>query len=83
MPSRDTDEIRVKEILDAVRAPHKGYEMFEERTPPVPRIDEVMKEIDSAMTGALDGLTLKDLIVSGKECAQELDEKGSESAPIA
>jgi membrane protein len=61
LPGRDSETVTLTEIVAAVRAGSEDRELT--RTRSVPRVEEIMHEIETTLDGVLSGRTLRDLIV--------------------
>jgi membrane protein len=62
LPARDIDMIKLTDILNAVRTATDDSLALEERHLSMPEVDGVMRGMDDAISSALGGTTLRDLV---------------------
>jgi len=61
LPARPLDEVEIKEALDAVRSGNSGSDYSLVDLPSESAVDQVIKELDQALSKHLEGRTLKEL----------------------
>lgn len=62
LPARPPDETPLSDVFDAVRAAGTGSSRVIARLPRVDRVEDIVGTFDESVHGALDALTLKDLV---------------------
>jgi membrane protein len=62
LPARDIETIELLDVVSAVRLAESGVTEAGERYLSLPGVDEVSREVDGAIGGALRGKTVKDLL---------------------
>ena len=80
-PARPLETTGVKEALDAVRAADESTHLDIERLPAEAAVDALIGDLERGVAGVLEGMTLKDLAVSGKAAGGADVERLPEKAP--
>ncbi len=80
LPARPPETVAVKTLFDAVRGEGEDAAMNPAHLPTTPLIDDAMARLDSALEGAFEGLTLKQLALSGGAPAEVAAARDAEEA---
>jgi membrane protein len=64
VPGRDIERITLNELIHVIRVPDESARNIEQDVMSAASVDGVIDTVESAMTGALNGMTLKDIVVS-------------------
>jgi len=61
------ETLPVKHILDAIRTDQESNELTPWRLPKEPAVDALLESADTAVDAAMQGQTLKDMVLAGTE----------------
>jgi len=67
VPAQDMETLPVKHILDAIRTDQESNELTPWRLPKEPAVDALLESADTAVDAAMQGQTLKDMVLAGTE----------------
>ena len=67
VPAREIETIRMIDLLNAVRRHNESFYLNRKMIRPLAAVDGVIKGLQSAWERQLDGMTLRDLVVSGDQ----------------
>jgi len=65
VPARDMETILLTEVLDAARTAGEHPQAVCPKRAPLPAVDELASRMGGAMSGSVQGMTLRDLVASG------------------
>jgi membrane protein len=66
VPAKDIETICINDLFNAIRIAEKETALIEKKIVGVSEVDDIIKTLDTAISGALGDKTLRDIVISNK-----------------